>query len=338
MTRKLIALYDLKEVGSYGVFDCDQLWDNSMENMPPLNFLRSFEASARTLSFTDAASELNLTQAAVSGHIRALEQFIGGPLFHRHPRSISLTSLGKAYLPDIQQALGKVSRATAAIVKRGQQIRVVISCPVSMTSGWLADALAHFNASRPDVLVTVHGRVWSDEPPEIADIILTDVHEENLRRETIQLWRDHLVIVCTPDFQVEGMSLETPAQLVHAPLIYNLGRPGFWQLVGERLGIDVNAPTNSFQTNNFASAMALASRGLGVAVLPYLCVRERLGSGCLAAPFGDIGPGTWVLTISDDSLLKSLAARELHHFLVEQAEQTRETISKTPGKLANPRR
>lgn len=78
-----------------------------MMNLPHLTFLRSFEAAARHLSFTAAAEELNCTQSAVSNHVRSLEEFLQRPLFVRHPRSLSLTDVGEAYLPSVRHALQK---------------------------------------------------------------------------------------------------------------------------------------------------------------------------------------------------------------------------------------
>ncbi len=79
-----------------------------MKPPPPLNYIRSFESSARHLSFTLAAKELGYTQAAVSTHVRALEHYIGRQLFIRYPRSLKLTEMGEAFLPTLRQALGLV--------------------------------------------------------------------------------------------------------------------------------------------------------------------------------------------------------------------------------------
>src|SRR5512136_271357 len=70
-----------------------------MKPPPPLNHIRSFECSARHLSFTLAANELGYTQAAVSNHVRALEHYLGRKLFIRYPRSLKLTEMGEAFLP-----------------------------------------------------------------------------------------------------------------------------------------------------------------------------------------------------------------------------------------------
>ena len=87
----------------------------SMKDVPPLNFVRSFEAAARHLSFTEAARELGYTQAAISGHVRALEQWIGQDLFHRETKGIRLTEVGEAFLPTLRQALKQIDNATRAV-------------------------------------------------------------------------------------------------------------------------------------------------------------------------------------------------------------------------------
>ena len=73
--------------------------------MPPAGWLRTFEVAARHAGFAAAAAELNLTPAAVSQQIRALEQRLGFALFERLPRGVRLTALGRAYLPAVRRAV-----------------------------------------------------------------------------------------------------------------------------------------------------------------------------------------------------------------------------------------
>ena len=83
-----------------------------MQSLPPLNWLRTFEVAARHLSFTGAAGELNMTQSAVSQQIKALEGHLGHRLFERRVRALALTTLGRNYLPVVQEAyLGKAPDA-----------------------------------------------------------------------------------------------------------------------------------------------------------------------------------------------------------------------------------
>ena len=74
------------------------------KRLPPLNWLRSFEASARHLNFTLAASELHMTQAAVSQQIKGLETKLGCALFKRLPRGLELTDAGRAYIPGVRES------------------------------------------------------------------------------------------------------------------------------------------------------------------------------------------------------------------------------------------
>ncbi len=85
--------------------------------LPPLNSLKSFEAAGRLLSFTDAARELNVTQAAISHQIKVIEEFLGVALFERQPRRLALTEPGKRLLPEVTEAFDRVSGAIGAIVQ-----------------------------------------------------------------------------------------------------------------------------------------------------------------------------------------------------------------------------
>src|SRR5882757_4813452 len=80
--------------------------------MPPLDWLRSFEAAARLSNFTAAAAELGLTQAAVSQHVRSLEERLKRPLFIRLPRGVELTPQGAAYLQAVNSAFGVIANST----------------------------------------------------------------------------------------------------------------------------------------------------------------------------------------------------------------------------------
>src|ERR687898_663200 len=78
--------------------------DLDMPKLPPLSAIRAFEAAARHLSFTKAAEELGMTQAAVSYQIRILEERVGAPLFLRKPRQIALSETGARLAPDVTRA------------------------------------------------------------------------------------------------------------------------------------------------------------------------------------------------------------------------------------------
>lgn len=87
-------------------------------DLPPLTWLRAFDASARTLSFTSAAKELHIAQAAISKHVKSLELYLRHQLFARHPRGIELTKTGAGYLPKVQNALDRLIIGTREVFGR----------------------------------------------------------------------------------------------------------------------------------------------------------------------------------------------------------------------------
>ena len=114
--------------------------DSSDFNMPPLEWIRAFEAAARCGSFTAAASEIGLTQSAVSQRIPHLEELLGSPLFHRQARSISLTIEGEAWLPHVRASLDNLRNSSEALfgARRG---RLTISASQSIIELWLTPRL-----------------------------------------------------------------------------------------------------------------------------------------------------------------------------------------------------
>jgi LysR family glycine cleavage system transcriptional activator len=196
---------------------------------PYLNFVRSFEAAARHLSFTAAAEELGYTQSAISNHVRSLEEFVGRPLFVRYPRSLSLTTLGEAYLPAIRDALAEIDEATEAIITTLHDKKVVISCPMSLAQSWLVQVVSAFKALHPDISVSVYGKIWADEEAKVADVILESGRRKEVPDGSELLWQEKLTVVCAPSYQVDGRSLTDVEQLRDAQLIHMLGRASYWQ-------------------------------------------------------------------------------------------------------------
>ena len=168
-----------------------------MMNLPHLTFLRSFEASARHLSFTSAAEELNCTQSAVSNHVRSLEEFLKRPLFTRHPRSLSLTDLGLAYLPSVRHALQEIDAATRSVVQRTHSQTVSISRPFSLAENWLPEVIQSFSEkpSRYRIDRPWHNMVGHEA--NVSDISITANHVDDVTENPTRMWIDKLTIVCS---------------------------------------------------------------------------------------------------------------------------------------------
>lgn len=112
--------------------------------VPSLNWLRVFEAAARTESFARAATQLNMTPAAVSQQVKALETRLGTPLFHRHAHAVTLTETGRAYLPSVQQSLLMLETATAGLFGETREQRLYVQSVLLFAHGILAGVFPIF--------------------------------------------------------------------------------------------------------------------------------------------------------------------------------------------------
>lgn len=256
-----------------------------MKHLPHLAFLRSFEAAARHLSFTSAAEELNCSQAAVSNHVRSLEDYLGRPLFVRFTRKLKLTDLGKAYLPSVQSALRQINTATELLISETHSREVVVSCPVSLAANWLSMVIAEFNNLHPDIEILVHGTVWSDVDERVSDIMITMESMDTASPAARLLWPEKLTLVCAPGYQPDGERLRDPMQLKNASLILAMSRQTYWDRIAESLSIDPRSVDCRFQTNITSLALELAAQGLGCAAVPRSLAQLYLDRGLLIEPF-----------------------------------------------------
>ena len=139
--------------------------------MPPLVWLRGFEAAARLGSFTAAAAALGLSQAAVSYQIRSLEQHLGLSLFERQARGVVLTDLGRAYLPSVQRAFDEIATATDGLFGARGEATLVIRTHPSFAALWLAPRLGRFRSAHPRIPLRLYSSIWgSAVPAEEVDV------------------------------------------------------------------------------------------------------------------------------------------------------------------------
>ena len=126
----------------------------SPSSLPPLEWLRVFEAAARTGSFTAAAVELSLTQAAVSQRIRNLEARLDKPLFMRLPRGVELTTEGEAYAPHVRLALAALQRSTIDLFGTPRHQFSIAATP-STIELWIAPRLPKLLRQFPNLQVSL---------------------------------------------------------------------------------------------------------------------------------------------------------------------------------------
>lgn len=250
-------------------------------DLPPLTWLRAFEASARSLSFTQAAHELNLTQAAISKHVKSLEAHLRQPLFIRGPRSLELTKSGAAYLPSVQDALERLASGTREVFGPRRTGVLTLRCAVAFAANWLAPRLPAFLDANPNLSLRVISTVWNGPFDNDAFDLDIQYGTGNWPGFTShRLTQETLTPVCAPN-----LPLRDPNDLAQQRLLHVLGYQegwGLWLKAAGAQGVDAG---RGLQLDNSLTALELARLGGGVALGRSSLIRRDLTERRLIAPF-----------------------------------------------------
>jgi LysR family transcriptional regulator of beta-lactamase len=271
----------------------------------PLNNLRAFEAAARHLSFTHAAIELRVTPAALSHQVKALEERLGLPLFHRLPRGLALTDEGKALLPVLSRSLDDV----AAMIERltgGSGAVLSIGVVGTFAVSWLLPRLDRFRAAYPDIdlrLSTNNNRV--DLAEEGLDFAIRFGDGAWHATTAEPLMAAPVTALCAPAIADE---LKQPADLLSATLLRSY-RADDWTRWFAAAGLQ--APVLRGPVFDSSRLMVDAAlEGLGVALAPRSMFRREIEAGTLAQPFAveaDIG-SYWLTHLKSRALTPEMEA------------------------------
>lgn len=285
----------------------------------PLAYIRSFECSARHLSFTRAADELGYTQAGVSKHVRSLEQYLGRQLFIRHSRSLELTEIGEAFLPMLKESLDHIDFATQTVLSTARTRSVSVSCPASLAENWLSPAISRFRAENPEIDVVVHGTIWERASEQLADIAIT-IRREDDRPAGQQMWRDRLMLVCSPAFRDAQGGAIASSELDRLPWVSIHGRQEFWSCIVEHLGTvsRSSSPAVSADTTNIA--LELAAHGAGILATTMSLAHIYLQRGLLVEAVPVFTPSPWNYYLLDGPNRKGPSVRRLRAWLTAEAE------------------
>ena len=256
--------------------------------LPSLNGLRAFEAAARHLSFTRAASELNVTQTAISHQIRRLEQELGVRLFVRRNRALELTADARDYLPGIRAAFNDLRLATDRLRRRDDDHVLTISTLASLAAKWLLPRLATFQEAHPDIDVRI------TTSTALVDFRTGDVdaairygrgHWPGLRADW--LMADELFPVCSPALLTGDRPLRCPQDLADQTLLHTSG--GYdddWRLWLTAAGLPSSIPKLPGLTFDLILlTLQAAIDGAGVAMGRTSYVEADIAKGRLVVPF-----------------------------------------------------
>ncbi|AVR94526.1 LysR substrate-binding domain-containing protein [Pseudoduganella armeniaca] len=168
-------------------------------NLPPLDALRGFVATARRLSITAAAQDLCLTQSAVSRQIQALEERLGTALLVRGSRQVALTDAGQQLFALASPWLDQLAELTATLRQQGRVQPVTISASIGVVSLWLLPRLGDFQAAHPDVELRVEtsNRVM-DLQREGVDLAIRYAPASAVPADALHLFDEEIVPVASP--------------------------------------------------------------------------------------------------------------------------------------------
>lgn len=281
-------------------------------DLPPLNWLRSFEAAARLLSFTGAGEELHITQSAVSQQVKLLEHFLGQPLFLRRPRSLQLTDAARNYLPTVNQAFRVLRDGTGEFLTRREGASLEVKANTAFSVFWLMPRLGEFMTLNPDVRVHVSTALWSsDFAGANAGVEIRYGRGEWEGVDGVCLRREDVYPVCAP---AVGQRMAKPEDLNHETLLHLPHLADGWEFWARNTGVSHPAITDGHFFDTFVLAYDMARRGYGIAIGHDTLCMDLIKSGELVRPFDMTVPAQdnyyIVLPRGDESSDEALAFRD----------------------------
>ncbi len=260
--------------------------------LPPLNALRSFEAAARHLSFTRAAEELNVTQAAVSHQVKALEERLGLQLFKRRGRTLILTEQAQRYLPAVRDAFDRLATATSQLLAPNAESTLTVSVMTSFAAQWLVPRIANFRDHHPEIDVRLHA---SDQ---LVHFVRDDVDVAirygrgvwpDLRID--KLFEENIFPVCSPALLSGPKPLKQLSDLGHHSLLHETGVRIDWRAWLTAAGVSLACADRGTTFSHSLMVVQAAVNGQGVALGRTPLVDTELANGTLVKPFDVSIPG-----------------------------------------------
>ncbi len=265
-----------------------------MRRLPPLNSIRAFEATARHLSFSKAADELNVTPGAVSQQVKVLEDYLDIKLFKRKNRLILLTDEAQICLPLLSEGLDKLSQGIDAIREQNVDKPLTITASPTFASRWLLPRLTSFQQQFPGIDVRI------EASNELADLINDDIDVgirfgagEYRGLETDYLFSQNVIAVAKPSLLEGGDIIQSPDDLkyhtlLHAPGDYFMMDDSThvdWEMWFATVGVSDIDARHGLHFSQYNLLIEAAIRGQGVALVGDAVISDELNSGQLVKLF-----------------------------------------------------
>ncbi|MEM7208375.1 MAG: LysR family transcriptional regulator [Pseudomonadota bacterium] len=260
-----------------------------------MSSLRPFEATARLLNFSHAATELCVTQAAVSKQIGALEAYLGVKLFVRQGRTISLTDDGERFYQAVSMGLSYISETATQLKRHDSVQRVSIAMRLAFASQFMASELPSLQSELPNIdlnIVTTEQNPYSLLGSTDMAIVLGHEPQPNLQADF--LFAEEVFPVCSPLYLERNPSFTSVVDIPDQTLLHLRDThwrglswaPINWTVLARELGCEQEIGDSGYAFDNYALMIQSAISGLGVGVGWYHLVHEQLRLGHLVRPIG----------------------------------------------------
>jgi LysR family transcriptional regulator, glycine cleavage system transcriptional activator len=252
--------------------------------VPKLLGLQAFEATARLGSVSRAASELCLTQGAVSRQLQALEAQLAVQLFFRSKKRLILTEAGAGYLHDVRGGLAVLGDATDALISlRGRGGTLRLATLPTFGAKWLVPRLARFCDSHPNITLDLITRLAPfDFSIEQLDGAIHFGRREWSGAITEYLAAEEMTVVAAPRL---AQRCRVPADVLQLPLVQITSRAFSWRTWLSAVGLPDAAMTPFLQVETFAMGIEAVLAGICVGILPTLFAAADIAAGSLV-PIG----------------------------------------------------
>jgi len=256
--------------------------------LPSLNALKAFEATARYESFTQAASELCVTQGAVSQQVKALEADLGVRLFRRERQRLVITDAGRAYLEVVRDSFDRLAMGTERLLQREKSGTLTVTTSPNFAAKWLVHRLGRFAEAHPGIDLRISASMQHvDFAREDIDLAIRHGDGQWPGMHVARLSAETLFPVCSPKLLSGRGALRAPRDIRHHTLLHTNGTDDWanWLRLADIDSIDVK---RGIIFNQASMAIDAAVDGQGIALARTALASWDLICGRLVRPFSQV--------------------------------------------------
>lgn len=258
------------------------------QDLPPLNALRAFEATARLNSVSQAAEALHVTHGAVSRQIKVLEEHLGVALFVKDGRGIKLTDAGVRLRDASGEAFDRLRGVCAELSRDNREAPFVLGCSGSLLARWFIPRLGRLKADLPELRLHLSAGEGDLDPrrPGLDALLVFAEPPWPADMQVHVLAEERIGPVLSPHFAgFERLRGAAPDALLGEALLHTTSRPQAWPAWAGQHGLDAGALQFGQAFEHLYYLLEAAVAGLGVAIAPQQLVADDLRAGRLAAPW-----------------------------------------------------